>query len=121
MPTDADFLQDLATLSRELAQLLAEHLSDYDGELLPHLLIADFERHVEALWAKRASDPSGAAEAEVRQILQKLEDGFTSGPPELQELISVSFLEHLPRPEAPGGDIRNLVGPSLGRQLALIG
>lgn len=118
---NADFLRDLATLSGELADLLAEHLSDYDGELLPHLLIADVERHVETLWARRASDPTGAAEAEVRRILQKLEDGFATGAPELQELISVSFLEHLPRPEAPGGDIRDQVGPTLRDELALIG
>jgi hypothetical protein len=103
----------LAWRIRELREILDEHLRDNGGELLPHVLMADYER-----WAEGAI---GRADAELGDLLDFLEAAYQTGDPELEELISVSFLEHLPRAREPGSELRELLGPTLKRQLRVIG
>ena len=92
---------------------LDEHLNDNDGEVLPHPLMSDYER-----WAEQALH---AGEAGVSEFLDVLEDAYRNGGDEVENLISVSFLEHLPRPGEPGAEIRDLLGPLLRKQLGVIG
>lgn len=101
-----------------LLPLFEEHIAD-NREILTHLFIADIERYTGALFLKQASDQ--AAKAELRAILDELESIFKAGDDDLQNPISVSFLEHFPRPNEPGGGIRKLVGPSLAAELKIIG
>ncbi len=54
-------------------------------------------------------------------MLAYLETGYAARDPHIQELISVSFLELLPRPEEPLAELRSLVGPQLRTQLDRIG
>ncbi|MGR9348821.1 hypothetical protein ACU8NW_29995 (plasmid) [Rhizobium leguminosarum] len=70
---------------RQLEDVLSEHLKDNDGEILPHLLMADYCRLVE-----RVPDDEW-----VRNFLAYLEDNFVGQSGSLTELISVSFIEHL--------------------------
>ena len=96
-----------------LRRLLDEHLEDNEYEILPHLLIADYERWAEAALAE--GDPT------LQEFLDMLEDAYLTGGDEVEELISVSFLEHLPRPGEPQSQLRDLVGPTLRKQLDVIG
>jgi len=86
-----------------LRQELGEHLVDNHGEILPHVLMADYER-----WAERALE---SADTLLNDLLTHLEDAYAVGGPEVEELISVSFLEHLPRPGERGAELRDRVGP----------
>jgi hypothetical protein len=96
-----------------LRPVLETHLEDNFGEMLPHLLIADYERWAES--AVQAQDPL------LMEFLRLLEDAFRSGGPHVQELISVSFLEHLPRPGKPSSELRALIGPTMQQELRVIG
>ena len=92
---------------------LDEHLADNDGEILPHPLMSACERWAET--ALEAGDPS------LDSFLEFLEDAYQHGGSDVEELISVSFSEHVPRPGEPGADLRTRVGPTLARQLEVIG
>jgi hypothetical protein len=96
-----------------LRERIDGHLKDNDGELLPHVLMAEYERWAENAFAAR--DP------ELPEFLEFLEDAYRSGGSEVEELISVSFLEHLPRPGQRCAELRELVGPRLQEQLRVIG
>jgi hypothetical protein len=107
------FLGALAWRFPPLRAALDEHLADNGGEILPHPLMSEYERWAER--ALRAGDPS------LTEFLDFLEEAYNSAGAEIEELISVSFLEHLPRPGEPHSELRDLVGPALARQLAVIG
>jgi hypothetical protein len=92
---------------------LDEHLADNDGEILPHPLMAAYER-----WAERAHE---AGDPTLAAFLEFLEEAYQHGGDQVEELISVSFLEHLPRTGEPGSELREEVGPALSRQLRVIG
>jgi hypothetical protein len=53
--------------------------------------------------------------------LDVLDDAYVEGDKELQELISASFLENIPRPGEEGSQVREMVGPHLSSQLRAIG
>jgi hypothetical protein len=95
-----------------LMHLLQEHLDDYDS-LLPHVLMGDVTR-----WVVQTFN-SDAADATLQQMLDFIESAFEEGRSE--ELISVSFLENLPRPGQGGAEVRALLGPALQDQLRQIG
>lgn len=107
----------LAYRIHELRPLLQEHLDDQDGEVLPHLFMADVERWAEA----EATSGDDARQAVVQAVLAFLEDAYSTQGEEIEELISVSFLEHIPLLGEPGSVLRSLVGPRLAEQLRRIG
>lgn len=96
-----------------LRERIDEHLQDNNGEVLPHVLMADYERWAESALA--TGDP------QLSEFLDFLEEAYGSGGPEVEELIAVSFLEHIPRPGEPRSELRELVGPRLKQQLRVIG
>jgi hypothetical protein len=95
-----------------LLGLLAEHIDDQEGEVLPHLFIADVERWIEGEVARQGGQPSTL----VMCILDFLETAVHRDD-EIAELNHVSFLEHLPRPGHPGTEIRTKLGPALTERL----
>jgi hypothetical protein len=101
-----------------LRPILQEHLDDMSGEVLPHLLIADVER-----WAEgEAIAGRSGLRSDLGAVLAAIEREFAlEGASDVGELISVSFLEHLPRPGEPGSELRQLVGPRCAAQLSVIG
>jgi hypothetical protein len=101
-----------------LLPTLQEHLDDLDGEVLPHLLMADIERWAEREVEAGRSDATSDLAAVLGAIELAFKEFFES---EVGELISVSFLEHLPRPKAPGSVLRDLVGPRCAAALDVIG
>jgi len=108
------FVGALVRRNRALLSVLEEHLVDQEGEVLPHLFMADVERWVEvALHQGRRPD--------VERVLEQLEEEFNGPDDDVREVISASFLEHLPRPGSSGDELRDMVGPACAEQLTRIG
>ena len=80
--TTPEFCEGLAQQFPDVADILSEHISDND-ELLPHLFLADVTRYVLADGRDR------------RLIVERLESVFASEGPDVENLIAVSFVEHL--------------------------
>ncbi len=106
-----------------LEPLLQEHLADNFGEVLPHLFLGDVTRHLvtRTIQERQANpDEAAAARKEVEEMLDALKQEFTAGDEEVEELITVSFLENLPRNGEPGDALRLRLGPALREQLKRI-
>lgn len=91
--------------NRQLIPLLEEHLDDNDGEMLPHLVLADVIRW---LVAHRSSEPETCA-----SVLNWMEAEFIHGPEDVRGLIRVSGVQMIPDPGEPGAELRQLLGPAL--------
>jgi hypothetical protein len=111
------FVGALAYAIPALRPVLQEHLDDQEGEVLPHLFMADVERWIHLEVVNRPKQSSDV----VARVLEFLEEAYALGDPEVTELISVSFLEHLPRPGELGSEVHTMVGPHLRHQLRIIG
>jgi hypothetical protein len=117
------FVESLVERFPHLSAIFEEHVSDNFGEVLPHLFFGDLTLYAVGLFLQ-VQDRNGLANAqrELKDLLDVLEEAFRQGDQEIVELISDSFLEHLPRPrEERGWEIRSLVGPKLRKQLEVIG
>lgn len=108
------FVGALVRRNRVLLPVLEEHLIDQEGEVLPHLFMADVERWAEAALRR-------GQRGDVEQVLEYIELEFSGPDDDVREVISVSFLEHLPRPEAPGAELRDMVGLACAEQLERVG
>lgn len=106
-------LGSLAWRFPALRMALNEHLAANRGEILPHPLMSEYER-----WAQRAVLED---DAQLSTFLSALEDAYVTGGDEIENLIAVSFLEHLPRPGEAGSEIRDRLGPAMQHQLDVIG
>src|SRR5260370_35319951 len=100
---------------------LEEHIEANFGEVLPHVFFGDVTRYVVSLLLATRSSACLPPRRELRDILSYLEEAYAAGDEELRELISVSFLENLPRPGERGAEVRRMIGPNLRRHLELIG
>ncbi len=89
----------------QLTLLLAEHLDDNEGQMLPHLVLADVVRW---LAARMDIDP-----ATCRSVLDWLEREYERGPEDVRGMIAVSGVAMIPDPGQPGSKLRELLGPSL--------
>ncbi len=119
--TTEAFVRALVQRFPSLTPLLEEHLADNFGDLLPHLFLDDVVRWALDLMAMARAERSVTAQRELCEFLSHFEDAYASGNVELQELLSVSFLENLPRPHEDGAEIRAHLGPNLTKQLRVIG
>ena len=116
-----NFVQELVSHFPRLQPLLSEHAADNFGEILPHVFFGDITRYVMAVvLAIESGKASDEDRRELVDILKFLESSYSTRE-DIQELISVSFLELLPRPEEKGARIRDILGPELTRQLKIIG
>jgi RNAse (barnase) inhibitor barstar len=59
-------------------------------------------------------------DSELAPFLELLDEAYENGGGEVQELISVSFLEHLPRLGEPGSELRARLGPAMTAQMSVI-
>jgi hypothetical protein len=115
------FVRLIAARFSPLGAVLEEHMQDNFGEILPHVFFGDLTRYVVSLASEGGTATEFARLCEMYEILDYLEEVYSSGDEELSELISVSFLENLPRPGEVGSQIRDIVGPNLTKQLRVIG
>lgn len=88
-----------------LAVILDEHIVDNDGEVLPHLVMADVMR---LLVQNHKKHP-----AMCRSVLDWLEREYTRGPEDVQGLIALSGVEMIPDPGEHGAELREMLGPEL--------
>jgi hypothetical protein len=93
------------------------HLRDYDT-ILPHVLVGDLTRYVIRAYRQMSTDASGQARRVVDRALALLEQAMQSTDAQLQELVSVSFLENLPQADEDYDAIKALLGPHLEKELA---
>jgi len=89
----------------ELTPILEESLEDNEGELLPHLVLADVIR-----WLAEHIESEGNT---CRSILEWLEREYEQGSEDVQGLITVSGVEMIPDPGQPGSSLRGWLGPAL--------
>jgi hypothetical protein len=115
------FVRATAVRFPELHDLLDEHTKDNRGEILPHVFLGELTRYLLSVLSRSNTGADLQVRRQLRQILDHLETAFASGDAELQELISTSFLENLPRPGEEGGQIRDLLGPRLKKEARVIG
>lgn len=114
------FIRSFVARFPGLSAVLDEHTKDHFGEILPHVFFGDITRYVLALFSAESHGGGLSPRRELLQILDFLEEVYSGGDEELQELISVSFLEDLPRWDEECSQVRELVGPNLRRQLDVI-
>jgi hypothetical protein len=114
------FVKAMVERFQGLDALLKEHVDDNFGQILPHVFFGDLTRYVLMLLASSAGGGL-QPRRELRDILDFLEESFFAGDKELQELISVSFLENLPRPDEEGSQIRSMLGSALSAELRRMG
>ncbi|MCP2048982.1 UNVERIFIED_ORG: hypothetical protein J3D58_003054 [Paenarthrobacter nicotinovorans] len=106
------FMRELIADHPHLRLIYQEHLKDNYGDLLPHLLMADICR-----WAvaEQGSNP-----VRVLQLLSWLEVHFAGVGhvmDDVDNVIAVSFIEHLPLPsKRPAADVVLLLGPRMKTQ-----
>lgn len=119
-----DFIERLVDRFPALKPIFDEHISDNFGEVLPHLFLGDLTRYVVARFVEGEGESprqSNEAEQDVRRLLNELEQVYADGDGEIQELMSVSFLENLPRPGEEASGVRAWLGPEFSAQLRVIG
>ncbi|RIK03679.1 MAG: hypothetical protein DCC49_13905 [Acidobacteria bacterium] len=120
-----DLIDRLVARFPPLEPILREHIADNFGEVLPHLFFGDLTRFVVQQYCEQMSSDSGPRAATdskpiVGELLDALEDEFTHGTSEVQELIAVSFLENLPARGERGEGIRELLGREMASELSRI-
>ena len=84
------FLHGLGALEPEILPLIAEHLRDFDEEMLPSLLMADVARWTSHT-AHAALDPS----ARLARLLTRMEQAWGDGHNPVANLIATSFVENI--------------------------
>ena len=108
------FIEKLAKEIPGGVPILEEHVKDF-GEMLPHVFMGELTRYVLNLHkASGGSDPN--IQDKLRQILDRLEEGFAHGDDAVKELIGVSFLENLTGEEGRE-TLRGLLGPTMSEAL----
>ena len=94
-----------------LRALYEEHIS-WNDELLPHVLFGDITRFImEGLAAE------GKALQDAKRVLAILEHAMGSADEDVQNLVSVSFLENLDQEASMYESIRAALGPNLRKEL----
>ena len=91
------FVDWLVAKHPRLAPILEEHMNDYGGELLPHVLFGDVTRHAADLARRGADDPDAADE--LQTLLEDLDEAMlpSEGDDAVDNLIWVSFVENAQR------------------------
>jgi hypothetical protein len=86
--TQGKFVEELLMSVPEVEPEVREHLDDYDGELLLHLLMADLLRAAVRFFQ--------AGEFEVEQRLVEFIDlALRQGDARVENAVQVSFVEHV--------------------------
>jgi len=116
-PTYAEtvaFFGHLAYRVPPLRQILARHLLETQGEMLPHLLMEDVLQ-----WL--LDDVGMGRSEDGRLALWVLDEGYRTGSEPFRHLLVVSFIEAIPGfagdPFDAGGrgkKLRSALGPTLG-------
>lgn len=88
---NVDFMNLLCAEVPMTREVFTEHLDEYDGELVPHLLMADLTR-----WAEDSTRAGG----DVRPFIYFLSQQLGPAVGNVRDLILASFIEQL-EPHSP--------------------
>lgn len=88
--TPAALFAQVEAVAPSFGAVAKEHLED-NGELLPHLLMADLLRYVGA--SLSSSGESLASQSEILAVLAVLDAAAASGNEETENVVAVSFCE----------------------------
>ena|SRR5438105_2604476 len=86
--TEASFVEQLLREVPEAAGVVSEHMSDYDGELLLHLLMADLLRFTVQAFHTGQSDV-------VMRALGFVDRALDEGDEAVENAVAVSFVENV--------------------------
>ena len=114
MLKDSVIARELASLDPELEAVISEHMKDYD-EILEHVLLGDVTRYILDLYQKDPDSPL------VKKTVGTLSRTFSEGGTDIQELVSVSFLENLIGSDALDQGFMFLLGAELRQELERYG
>ena len=114
------FVRSMVARFPKLSELFEEHIKSNFGEVLPHVFFGGVTRYVLSLLLAE-NGRSLPPRRELRDVLGYLEEAYSGDNEKIRELISVSFLENLPRPGDTGAQIREMIGANLRKQLNVIG
>ena len=110
-----ELFEQVSITSPAFSSIRAEHVLD-NGELLPHVLVADLLRYVGAYFEPDAS-PRPATLGEVQAVLEVVDRALRSGNSETVNAVAVSFLEHI-ETELFYASLEPHLGPALRAELA---
>ena len=82
-----EFVAAMAEASPEARSLRDEHLADYAGDLLIHVLMSDFQRLARDLYDRGEL-------AALKQLLTIVDEGLRSSDERLTNAVAVSFVEN---------------------------
>lgn len=110
--TPPDFVEWLVARNPGLGPALREHLSDNDGDLLPHVLFGDVTRYASDL-ARRAGEDS-EADAHLLRLLEDLDLALIPEGEDdpVDNIVWVSFVENA---QGVGGDAEEALRSRLRR------
>jgi len=112
MLTYENFFPTLLQRVSSFAPIYDEHIKDND-ELLSHVLMGDLARFSIELYRAGYKKGEKAGREKLGEILKILDEGIQSPDSNLQELISVSFLENLGQADEDYDSMRALLTPAL--------
>ena len=113
MTHETDFAGRLVGAHPMLEPVLAEHLSDQEGELLPDVFLGEV---AEWLATQGTSGPSN----DMRAIFTWLDLEYENGSFDVRNLIDVGIIEMLPA--SPAGDpVLKHLGPQLRERAGVAG
>lgn len=104
------FCSELAITVPELAPALNSHIK-YNDDLLPHVFFGDVTRFaIEHTGSERSRQT-------LQALLVALEEGLVSNNVDIENLISVSFVENLMGEQTAIKIILRLAGPNLRKMM----
>lgn len=111
----ATYIHELIEAVPRLQPLLARHVEYFD-ELLSHVFMGEVSRFAVAEFA-RCTDDGGSGCPDLIALLAALEQGFCDGGEDVQNLISVSFLENVAEEAVVSPEFLSLFGSVLRREI----
>lgn len=111
---EMDLLEAMMRTAPALRSIYDENLRHNFGEVLSHLIMADFTRWF-VDWVTKKQETERA-----RKLLHLLDERFASSSGPVRDLIGASFVENLWQADDKYGEVKSMLeaeAPSLSRQL----
>ncbi|GLY91330.1 hypothetical protein [Actinoallomurus iriomotensis] len=111
MTPDVQLVEELVRRLPAFEDLYESHVFNEDG-VLPHVFFWDVTQETVASFLGDEDPP------DWRATVGFLEEQFGAAEPKAREVVVTSFLDYLPFPGQPGGDLTRYLGPQLTGKLA---
>ena len=112
----AELVEELCAASVSLREARRVHLAAY-GTLIPHVFMAAVLARVGDCFVLGAAHAIATNGAEIKGVLDALEDGMAQGDREVRNVVAISFVRDA-ETELFFDDLRPLLGPATGAQVS---